>query len=76
MTPPVRVPGARHTRMRRIELVSGVAAGIVGLLGLATVLVGGVQRVPLGAVPFLIALLPAVLLGLAATAAAFARPPR
>jgi len=47
--------------MRRIELASGAAAGVVGLLGLTAVLVGVAHRVPLGAAPFLLALLPAPL---------------
>ncbi len=50
-----------HTSMRRVELLSGAAAGLAGLLGLAVALIGVGQRVTLGAVPFLLALTLALL---------------
>src|SRR5262245_21046994 len=56
-----RVARTRHRRMRRIELLTGGAAALVGLLGLAAALVGVGQRVTLGAALFLAALVLALL---------------
>ena len=47
--------------MRRVELLSGAAAGLAGLLGLAVALIGVGKRVTLGAAPFLATLVLALL---------------
>ena len=47
--------------MRRVELLSGAAAGLAGLLGLAVALIGVGQGVTPGAAPFLLALTLALL---------------
>lgn len=46
--------------MQRIELLSGVAAAVVGLLGLAAALIGVGQRMTPGAAPLLVALVMAL----------------